>query len=144
MDPDGEVGIETILVRSLGALYQVPMTYRAEPLEGAEHFFIGELNHSVLGQRYCYDAPGDPVYVAELFRVIHEGDTEADLSRGEKTMTVQGTGIIRVSNAAGEAVRIIRVLDDDHVPPPPVLGLLNGQWVEGDQTHSEVVLAAIR
>ncbi len=144
VDPDGEVGIETLLVRSGGVTYQVPMTYRSEPLPDGDHFFIGEADHSVLGRRYFYDAPGDPVYVAELFRVIHEGDNEADLSRGEKSMTVQGSGIVRVSNAAGEALRVLRVVEDDVVPPPPILGILNGAWTEGDQTHTDVVLAVIR
>lgn len=144
VDPDGDVGIETLIVRSGGVTYQVPMTYRGAPLVDGEEFLIGELDHSVLGRRYCYDAPGDPVYVAELFRVIHEGDNEADLSRGEKSMTVRGTGIVRVSNAAGEAVRVIRVLDGQHVPPPPVLGALNGEWKEDGQTHSDVILAAVR
>lgn len=144
VDPDGEVGIETHLLRSGGVVYQVPMTWRAEPLDGSEDYLIGELEHSVLGHRYCYDAPGDPVYAAELFRVIHEGDNEADLSRGAKSMTVEGSGIVRVSNAAGEAVRVIRVLDGEHVPPPPVLGTLTGTWTEGDETHTDVVLAVIR
>ncbi|WP_028708417.1 CG0192-related protein [Propionicicella superfundia] len=144
VDPDGEVGIETHVIGSAGVSYHVPTTWRAEPLEGAEEFLIGELEHSVLGHRYCYDAPGDPVYAAELFRVIHEGDTEADLSRGEKNMTVAGSGIVRVSNAAGEAVRLIRILDGEHVPAPPVLGTLTGAWSDGDVSHTDVVLAVIR
>ena len=35
VDPDGEVGVETILVGSGGVTYQVPVTYRNEPLEEA-------------------------------------------------------------------------------------------------------------
>ncbi len=62
----------------------------------------------MLGTRYVYDAVGDPVYMVELLRVIHEGDNEADLSRGEKSMTVQGSGIVLVSNAAGETMRVVR------------------------------------
>ena len=90
VDPDGEVGIETILVKSGGETYQVPLTYRSEPLAESEHDLIGTLEHSVLGTRYVYDAVGDPVYMVELLRVIHEGDTEADLSRGEKSMPGRG------------------------------------------------------
>ena len=33
VDPEGEVGIETILVASAGVTYQVPVTYRGEPLD---------------------------------------------------------------------------------------------------------------
>ena len=78
-DPTGEVGIETHLVRDVAAtppvLYQVPLTYRAQPLDGAEHALVGTMEHSVLGTRYVYDAPQDPVYVAELLRTVVEADT---------------------------------------------------------------------
>ncbi len=144
VDPDGEVGIETLLVRSQGTTYQVPLTYRSEPLAEAERWLIGTLEHSVLGTRFVYDAVGDPVYVMELFRVIHEGDNEADLSRGEKTMTVLGSGIPVVSNAAMQAARIIRILDDKHVPAGRVpLGTLTGEWVE-DGVERTAVLALVR
>lgn len=143
VDPDGEVGIETMLVRSGGVTYQVPLTYRAEPLPEADGSLIGTMEHSVLGTRYTYDAVADPVYLVELMRVIHEGDTEADLSRGVKSMTVQGSGIVLVSNAAGEMMRVIRVLDGAHVPGMPTpLGVLTGTWTDGDteQTQTLVVL----
>lgn len=144
VDPDGEVGIETILVSSGGVTYQVPLTYRGAPLEEAARALIGTLEHSVLGTRWVYDAVGDPVYVAELFRVIHEGDTEADLSRGTKTVTVVGSGITLVSNAATEAARIIRVLDGGQLPLGRApLGTLTGRWSEGD-TQREEILAVLR
>ena len=144
VDPDGEAGIETILVRSAGVTYQVPLTYRSAPLDEAADALVGTMEHSVLGTRYTYDAVADPVYVVELLRVIHEGDTEADLSRGEKSMTVEGSGIVLVSNAAGESARLVRVLDGSHVPGTrQPLGTLTGKWAEesGDQ---EQVLAVIR
>lgn len=144
VDPEGEVGIETMLVSSGGVTYQVPLTYRSEPLAEADDSLIGTMEHSVLGTRYVYDAVADPVYVVELLRVIHEGDTEADLSRGEKSMTVQGSGITLVSNAAGEAARVVRVLDGSHIPGARrPLGTLTGKWTDGfgDQ---EQVLATIR
>lgn len=144
VDPDGEVGIETLLVRSHGVTYQVPLTYRSEPLAEAADSLIGTLKHSVLGTRYVYDAVGDPVYTVELLRVIHEGDTEAELSRGSKTMTVLGSGIVPVSNAAGEAMRIVRVLDGEHVPGKrPPLGTLTGTWSQ-DGVSQEQVLAVLR
>jgi hypothetical protein len=144
VDPDGEVGIETMLVTSSGVAYQVPMTYRAEPLDEADDSLIGTLEHSVLGMRYVYDAVGDPVYMVELMRVIHEGDTEADLSRGEKSMTVEGSGIVPVSNAAGESMRVVRVLDGQHVPGNrPPLGTLTGTWT-ANGTTVEQILAVLR
>ncbi|HRA77098.1 MAG TPA: 1,4-alpha-glucan branching protein [Propionicimonas sp.] len=144
VDPDGEVGIETMLVKSGELTYQVPLTYRSEPLDEADSFLVGTLEHSVLGKRWVYDAVGDPVYAAELFRVIHEGDTEADLSAGEKSMTAAGSGIVRVSNAASEAARIIRVLDGGHVPGGRTpLGTLTGSWTDGGAAHEEI-LAIVR
>ena len=63
-DPDGDVGIETLLVRAgTGPLLQVPLTYRGEPLAGGEAWLIGTLSHSVLGERWVYDAVGDPAYL---------------------------------------------------------------------------------
>jgi hypothetical protein len=143
VDPDGEVGIDTLLIRSSGVTYQVPLTYRAEPLAEAAAHLIGTMEHSVLGTRYTYDAVGDPVYQVELMRVIHEGDTESELSLGEKTMRVQGSGIVLVSNAAGEMMRIIRVLDGSHVPNVPTpLGRLTGAWTDanGEQEQTLAIL----
>ena len=64
-DPQGEVGIEThVLSTPDGHLLHVPLTYRGAPLDGAEQFLICTMEHSVLGQRWIYDATGDPVYAA--------------------------------------------------------------------------------
>jgi hypothetical protein len=144
VDPDGDVGIETILVSSQGTTYQVPLTYRSEPLVDEDDSLIGTLEHSVLGTRYVYDAVADPVYMVELMRVIHEADTEADLSRGEKSMTVLGSGITLVSNAAGESMRVVRVLDGKHVPGARTpLGTLIGTWTV-DGAEVEQILAVLR
>ena len=48
-----------------GPVYQVPMTYRGMPLDGADAFLIGTTDHSVLGRRWVYDACGDPVFAAD-------------------------------------------------------------------------------
>ena len=41
-DPDGEVGIETHIVEgSAGAVLHLPLTYRSEPLAGAEEWAVG-------------------------------------------------------------------------------------------------------
>ena len=65
-DPAGEVGMETILVSAGTATVQVPLSYRAEPMAGAEAWLVGTMQHSVLGTRWVYDACADPVYVAAL------------------------------------------------------------------------------
>jgi maltokinase len=73
-DPDGEVGCETLLLADEAVepavVYQVPLTYRPAPLDGAEHALLGTMEHSVLGTRWVYDGPHDPVYVSQLMATI--------------------------------------------------------------------------
>jgi maltokinase len=73
-DPAGEVGIETLLVIDNAGpepvVYQVPLTYRGAPLVGAEDALVGTMEHSVLGRRWVYDAPHDPVYAAQLEQLV--------------------------------------------------------------------------
>lgn len=78
-DPQGQVGIETLIFQVGGTALQVPLTYRGAPLEGAEVSLLGTMEHSVLGTRWVYDAVGDPVYVAELTRTVVLGGTEVEL-----------------------------------------------------------------
>ncbi len=74
-DPDGEVGIETILAADESAaeavVYQVPLTYRSAPLPDADHALLGTMEHSVLGRRWVYDGPHDPVYAAQLLELVY-------------------------------------------------------------------------
>jgi hypothetical protein len=100
-DPDGEVGIETHLLRTAdGQILQVPVTYRGSPLEGAESSLITTTQHSVLGQRWVYDGCGDPVYLRALAATILSGGTQAEIDiltdhgqeRLEATTRVSGSG----------------------------------------------------
>jgi hypothetical protein len=75
-DPDGRVGMETHLVTAGGVLFQVPLTYRDEPLEGGDGF-ITEMHHSVLGTRWVYDGLSDPQFVMMLAAVTMTGQGEA-------------------------------------------------------------------
>ena len=76
-DPDGRVGMETHLVAAGGMLLQVPLTYRDEPLAGADDAFIVEMQHSVLGTRWVYDGLRDPRLVVMLAAVAMTGQGEA-------------------------------------------------------------------
>jgi hypothetical protein len=79
-DPAGEVGIETHLLRGVdGRLLQVPLTYRAVPLAGADAALLGTMEHSVLGARWVYDGCADPVYAAALATTILTGGREAEI-----------------------------------------------------------------
>lgn len=76
-DPDGRVGMETHLVTAGAAVLQVPLTYRDEPLDGADDALITEMQHSVLGTRWVYDGLHDPRYVVMLAAVTLTGQGEA-------------------------------------------------------------------
>ena len=100
-DPAGQVGVETILWRTTGGdLVQTPLTYRAEPLAGAEAHLVGTCDHSVLGQRWVYDGCGDPVWAGTLVAAILTGGTQSQMyieEDGVRTdiparMQVRGSG----------------------------------------------------
>jgi len=78
-DPQGEVGIEFMVVTDgsgdRAMTYQIPMTYRAGALAGAEEALIGTSEHGVLGHRLIYDGVHDPVLRAQLVALI-QGDAE--------------------------------------------------------------------
>jgi hypothetical protein len=76
-DPDGRVGMETHLVDAGGTLLQVPLTYRDEPLDGADDALVCEMEHSVLGTRWVYDGMRDPLFVVMLAAVAMTGQGEA-------------------------------------------------------------------
>jgi Maltokinase N-terminal cap domain len=100
-DPAGAVGIETMLVDAGdGVIYQVPLTYRDAPMAGGDGWLVGTTDHSVLGQRWVYDACADPVYAAALASAILTGSGQAEeffevdgrLEPREASMTVTGSG----------------------------------------------------
>jgi hypothetical protein len=78
-DPEGAVGIEFMLVADQSgaetAVYQVPLTYRGQPLDGADSALIGTSEHGVLGLRWIYDGTHDPVLAAQLVALI-QGDAQ--------------------------------------------------------------------
>jgi hypothetical protein len=76
-DPDGRVGMETHLVVADGVLFQVPLTYRDAPLDGADDALVGNMEHSALGTRWVYDGLRDPAYVVMLAGVSMTGQGEA-------------------------------------------------------------------
>ncbi|KGN39279.1 maltokinase N-terminal cap-like domain-containing protein [Knoellia subterranea] len=82
-DPAGQVGVEVMIVADVSGaspvVYQVPLTYRGAPLPGAEDALVGTMEHSVLGPRWVYDAPHDPVYTTALLELI-QGRVRAESS----------------------------------------------------------------
>lgn len=101
-DPEGEVGIETLLVRAGdGPTMQVPLTYRSAPLAGGQASLIGTLEHSVLGTRWVYDGVGDPAYLLTAASTVVTGGHQADLLievdgemvQRDPTAVVAGSGV---------------------------------------------------
>ena len=135
-DPDGEVGVEGLLVARGEMVFHVLLTYRGAPLEGADEWLIGTMEHSVLGTRWVYDGVGDPVAVAALARAmrgeqdqaaleLHDGDTvvghqEADVrvwSRAAAAPPIPAAGPAPATDdgicevdRGGAQLRVVRVL----------------------------------
>lgn len=146
-DPDGEVGIETHLVcAGEGPVLQIPLTYRAEPLAGAEEFLIGTMQHSVLGRRWVYDACCDPVYAAAIVTTILGGGTQADIERelpdgtrapiepsvrvsgGGSSTEIEPVGLVDIRDADGSTVIVTSAAEVE------VLRVLGGAWAMGGHT----------
>lgn len=98
-DPEGEVGIEALLVTRGGPVRQAVLAYRAAPLEGADDHLITTMEHSVLGRRWIYDGQGDSVALAAYARAlagqqeqapleIWDGDTLVDTREPTVELTV--------------------------------------------------------
>lgn len=142
-DPEGEVGIEFMVVTDESGdrpvSYHVPMTYRGAPLDGAEQALIGTIEHGVLGKRWVYDGPQDPVLVAQL-QALFEGRAEPQAQSvndtPDPTVTVHAH-----ADASGADVRIIRVL----IPtdPAPATTHVTAPWRTPDATEHRAVFAAL-
>jgi hypothetical protein len=98
-DPDGEVGVEALLVTRGGPVRHVVLTYRAWPLDSADDHLITTMEHSVLGKRWVFDGQSDPVAIAAYQRAlagqeeqaaleIWEGDTLVDTRRPTVELSV--------------------------------------------------------
>ncbi len=112
-DPAGEVGVETLVVADESGeetvVYQVPLTYRGEPLASADHALVGTMEHSVLGRRWVYDAPHDPVYATQLLELV-QGRVAAASSTVSDAVEESVVGVPQPSWTTPVHVRSSRVL----------------------------------
>ena len=76
-DPAGEVGLETFIIGAGDRRFHVPLTYRGAPLDDGE--LVGTLEHSVLGPRWVYDGPSDPVYRDVVREAILTAGRDVDM-----------------------------------------------------------------
>jgi len=162
-DPDGRVGMETHVVRAGDVTLQIPLTYRDEPLVGAEDALITQMEHSVLGTRWVYDGLGDPLFVTMLAAVSMTGQGEAlGMARFDDRWYIAPSNIrLRGGGWTGERVPVDNfelesegpdsaVLRNDRfeltvhrrleLGPQPAIGL-RASW---DGLTGDVVLAVIR
>ncbi|WP_432156382.1 maltokinase N-terminal cap-like domain-containing protein [Streptomyces sp. bgisy153] len=171
-DPEGEVGIEFMVVTDVSGPepvpYLVPLTYRGAPLDGAEHALVGTMEHGVLGRRWAYDGCHDPVLAAQLTALL-EGREQAqdqntsDLPDREITASYDGAGPL------GDAVTPAVADDEDGteltvsedvvlrlrrtpratpegapVLPQGAIGHVTGAWQQPDGTHARGLFAVLR
>ncbi|MGX9890881.1 maltokinase N-terminal cap-like domain-containing protein [Streptomyces sp. NPDC002276] len=160
-DPEGEVGIEFMVVTDGSGAYLVPLTYRAAPLPGAEHALVGTMEHGVLGPRWAYDGCHDPVLTAELVAFI-EGRTPAQAQSVSHTLDREvarswtGTAPLPALGAPndtdtatefavpnGPTLRLHRVLTPGSTPPEGALGQVTGVWAQANGTRVRALFAAL-
>lgn len=136
-DPDGEVGIEGLLLWDGIRTLHVPLTYRGAPAAGSiRPELIGTCEHSVLGNRWVYDGATDPVAVRAISRVLTGLQRQAvlELWDGDRFLGQQSADVtlsLEVDESAGETaggyVTIARTVEQ-----APVAGsLLRAVWDQG-------------
>lgn len=164
-DPAGEVGLEFMAVRDESGdtplTYHVPMTYRGEPLSGAEGALIGTGEHGVLGKRWFYDGVHDPVLVAQLFALL-AGEAEAQAQRVSDTpdpsvvaelslpgltaasavlSVTDGADATDLQTDAGATVRVCRVLRPAAATTPS--GHVTTAWDAPDDTRPRTAFVTV-
>ncbi|MFI8825528.1 1,4-alpha-glucan branching protein [Streptomyces sp. NPDC053431] len=167
-DPEGEVGIEFMVVRDASAPeprgYLVPLTYRGAPLDGAEQSLVGTSEHGVLGTRYVYDGTHDPVLLAALRALLQgraepQAQSETDTPDPKVTAWVDGDAgwapvadvsvtdgpdgtVVRFGAGAPE-LRVVRVLGTGEEPAEGARGAVTAWWlpaVDQERTEAFVVV----
>jgi hypothetical protein len=113
-DPAGDVGIETLLVGTGHGIVQMPMTYRGAPLDGADQWLVGTMQHSVLGPRWVYDACADPIYANALAAAIFgAGSQAAEFVQGDGAPTLRNpSATVTGRGPAGADVPPVGDVDD--------------------------------
>jgi 1,4-alpha-glucan branching enzyme len=121
-DATGQAGLEVFLasVESKTAdgvsrtdVVQIPLSYRSQPLPGAERALIGESDDAELGHRWVYDAVHDPAFIAawlDLIRTEGAAGTASGHLSGAGQPLPQASGTVRV--LSGEQSNTSVIVDD--------------------------------
>jgi trehalose synthase-fused probable maltokinase len=158
--PDGTAFVTHLVIdHAVGkpALYQVPLSYRDEPVEALAHALVGTLDDG----RSVYDATHDPAWALELLAMVGDGATgdgngvavrgehvaDAVSIRPTSSRVLSGeqsnTSIIFEGGERPVICKVFRALHDgdnpdvelqsalaaagSHAVPPPI-GHLVGEW----------------
>jgi maltokinase len=117
-ESSGSAPTRASTLTSSSATYQVPLTYRTEPVPELAHALVGELRTSD-GPRWVYDAPHDPVFVAEWMRLVSAPD-EALSFPGTPRSRVRG--VRRAGEAAPDPARAAHVLSGEQSNTSIIVG----------------------
>ena len=145
-DPDGHVGIEGFVVRREDALHHVAFSYRGAPLDGADAHLVSTMEHSVLGQRWIYDAAADPIAVGCFQRALVEEQDQAVMEiwkDGEVVDVREPTIALTVvvgTNPDAQSLVLSRNLDD---APSRTDGPTDGPTLLATWAEGSAVIAAL-
>ncbi len=161
-DPDGEVGIEVLVVADSGGadepvVYQIPVTWRGEPVDELRGALIGTTEHGTMGTRYAYDGCHDPAFAEAMLRCVITGSTQAALeihdkdgnvTRQQSAVRVKGSGVrhtemptvIRSRVLSGEQSNTSIIYEVNDVSGAPASFILKMFRVLHDGENPDVVL----
>ncbi|MGI6797424.1 CG0192-related protein [Gordonia sihwensis] len=131
-DPAGEVGVEALLVSRDDRSLHIPLTYRGAPLPEADEFLVSTMTHSVLGDRWIYEAAADPVAVDCFVRALRGRQEQArlEIQSSDGSVTIQEPPVrIRVEGAPADATAL--ALSDDLASPVSGAAWLVAEWDGG-------------
>ncbi|MGT2528106.1 maltokinase N-terminal cap-like domain-containing protein [Streptomyces nojiriensis] len=140
-DPEGEVGIEFMVLTDSanGVTYHVPLTYRGAPLPGGEAALVGTSEHGVLGTRWIYDGPRDPVLSAQL-RALLRGEAVA---QDQNASDAPDPTVLVVPGEDAPDLAVTRVLRADAGAAEPGTHV-SATWTDPDGKPVRGVFAALR
>jgi hypothetical protein len=147
-DPDGQVGIEFMVVRDDAAreetAYLVPMTYRAGPLAGADTALIGTAEHGVLGPRWVYDGTQDNVLMAQLAGLIQgraQAQAQSQSDTPDATVQNRPATVAPGQRLTTSCARVLGLADGDALVG---LGQVTGLWTATDGRLIRSIFATAR